>query len=184
MGKLDFFTEWERLKVEKKFLVGAVIVQAIVILVLVLALKSAYQDQRIIVLPPKVDQEFWGSGNTFSSTYLEQVAFFLSDRLLTVSPKTVKSSFDTIIGFVEPSAVRQLRESLNTQAEAIIRERVFQVFYPEKFTVDTTKRTMIVSGMLKRFSGNVYQYEAESIIRFTFNVREGRLYITSIEVIK
>jgi conjugal transfer pilus assembly protein TraE len=181
---MKFFTEWERLKAENKIMTIAIVALAITILVLTIALISAYKSQKVIVLPPKVDKEFWVSGNTFSSEYLEQVAFYLSDRLLTISPTTVKASFDSVIGFVEASSVRKLRESLDEQANTIIREKVYQVFYPAQFAVDTSKRIITVRGQLKRFSGNVYQYEAESAIQFSFYVREGRLYITSIEIIR
>ncbi|MDR0453806.1 MAG: type IV conjugative transfer system protein TraE [Deferribacteraceae bacterium] len=178
---MKFFTEWERLKVEKKLLLIMMTMLSFVIILLLFALLSAYKNQKVIVLPPKVDKEFWVAGNTLSSSYLEQVAFYLSDRLLTVSPATVRASFDTIIGFAEPSMIKLLRTSLSEQADTIIREKIFQVFYPAAFASDTQKRTITVKGTIKRFSGNVYQSEAESVIIFEYTVLEGRLYITSIE---
>jgi conjugal transfer pilus assembly protein TraE len=176
---LRFFTEWEKLKVEKKLLTAVIAILAVAIIVLAATLKSAYYNQKVIVLPPVVTDEFTLTGNSYSRSYLEQIAFYLSDRLLTISPTTVNSSFDTILKFAPESISRPLKESLDRQAETIIKERIYQVFYPTIF--DATPNTLSVSGNLKRFAGNVYQSETETTVIFQYYVNYGRIYITSFE---
>jgi conjugal transfer pilus assembly protein TraE len=158
---------------------AVIAILAVAIIVLVTSLKNAYYNQKVIVLPPVVTDEFTLTGNSYSRSYLEQIALYLSDRLLTISPTTVKSSFDTVLKFAPESVSRLLKESLDKQADTIIKERVYQVFYPTIF--DISPNTLSVSGNLKRFAGNVYQSEAETTVIFQYYVHYGRIYITSFE---
>jgi conjugal transfer pilus assembly protein TraE len=176
---LRFFTEWEKLKVEKKLLTAIIAILSVAIIVLVTALKSAYYNQKIIVLPPVVTDEFTVTGNAYSRAYLEQIAFYLSDRLLTISPVTVNSSFDTVLKFAPENVAKTLKDSLDRQADTIIKERIYQVFYPTSF--DATPNTMTVNGILKRFAGNVYQSETNTTVTYQYHVNYGRIYITSFE---
>jgi conjugal transfer pilus assembly protein TraE len=176
---MKFFTEWERLKVEKKLLMVIIAILSVTIIVLVFALKSAYFEQRIIVIPPVVSDEFAVSGNTYSKAYLEQIAYYLCDRLLSVSPETVKSSFDAVLQFADSGNINALKSSLDKQADTIIKERIYQVFYPAAF--EATPQILTVTGVIRRFAGNIYQSETQSVITFNYYVHNGRLYITSFE---
>jgi conjugal transfer pilus assembly protein TraE len=178
---MKFFTEWERLKVEKNLLMGIIAILSAAIIILVFALRSAIFDQRIIVIPPVVTDEFTISGNTYSKAYLEQIAYYLCDRLLSVSPETVNSSFDAVLQFGDSNNTRALKTSLDKQAETIIKERIYQVFYPTKF--DATPKTLTVTGNTRRFAGNIYQSEVLTTVVFQYYVHNGRLYITSFEAI-
>jgi conjugal transfer pilus assembly protein TraE len=176
---MRFFTEWERLKVEKKFLMTVIAILSIAIIVLAVSLRRAIFEQRIVVIPPVVTDEFTINGNNYSKAYLEQIAYYLCDRLLSVSPETVNSSFDAVLQFANSDNINLLKASLDKQAETIIKERIYQVFYPTKF--DATPKTLTVVGNVRRFAGNIYQSDVQTSVIFQYYVHNGRLYITSFE---
>jgi conjugal transfer pilus assembly protein TraE len=176
---MRFFTEWERLKVEKRLLMAVILILAASIIVLVFALRNAMFAQRVIVIPPIVRDEFSVSGNNYSKAYLEQIAYYLCDRLLSVSPESVKSSFDAVLQFAGSDNLNLLKSSLDKQAETIIKERIYQTFYPANF--GATPNSLTVEGSLRRFAGNIYQSETQTSVIFQYRINNGRLYITSFE---
>jgi len=180
---VKFFNEWDALKMDFSISKVALGGMTIVAIISSMAAYNAYKTKTVLVLPPGMTKQFEASGNRLSRSYFEQVGFFLSDRLLSVSPETVDISFDTVVPFLttDPDALKAIRAQMAAQAEEIKANDIYQVFYPMKMTVNEKGRIFTVEGMLKRMSGSSTVSGSKARINFGFDVRGGRLIITSIE---
>lgn len=181
--KFQFWNYMSKLKEERKLLTVAVIILAALSVILAIILMQTIKTRTVVVLPPKIDQEFWVSGNRLSTTYFEQVGYYLADRILTVNPRTASNSFDSIVQFLTTDArtMRKIREQLKTQADIIIAEQYYQAFYPERIILDEKNKTLRIVGKLRRDVGTIVT-ELSPHVEFSYDVQNGRLFITSIKV--
>jgi len=183
---MKFWNFWEKLDKENRVLKLGFLVLLIVFTVQSYLVIKLYDKKTIVVLPPRIEKEFWIAGDTLSKSYLEQVAYFIADRLFNVSPENVKSSIDMILPFLttEPENLKKIREQLIAYAREIIVNDIYQSFYAMKFLIakDRNKRTfMRIEGILRRTSGDVYIGQKKAVLNLFFKVKNGRLIIYELE---
>lgn len=180
---MKYFSLMKKLEEEVKW-------QAIVIIVLVFALVlegvllfKAYTSKTVIVLPPRVDREFWVSGNTLSFSYLDQTAKYLADRILSVSPANVDSSLASVYPFLttDPNQLKAIRDSLIAYSNSIKQNDLWQAFYPLRTLLDEKNQKIAVEGILKKTTGNVYVGEEKKTIVFAFEVQNGRFIVREVK---
>jgi conjugal transfer pilus assembly protein TraE len=138
-------------------------------------------NQKVIVLPPKVTKPFWVSGNLVSKSYLEQMGQFIAFFLFDVTKDTAKISVENILPYVEPQYYGLVRKMLYKQIKYIIDNDISRVFYPS--AVDVKNKGLIrVIGILKDMIEDnvVSQKQVELDIRY--KIKHGRFWITSIVV--
>ena len=181
---MKYYNFWEKIITENRIYQILILILAIVILFEGFLINHLYKEKQVLVLPPKIEKPFVVAGNKLSQSYLEQVAKYIADRILSVSPANVDESFDEIVPFLttDPSIVKQIKEQLALQAKKIKDNDIYQIFYPMKFYVDAKHRKMAVEGILRKMVGDTYAGQEKVIVEMGFTVRNGRLYITSIEV--
>ena len=182
----DFFSDWGRLKSENGTYRVITIGLTAALIASVFANYLLFQNKTVLVLPPKITQEFQVTGNELSTSYIEQVGFYLADRILSVSPQNVDASFDTIIPFLttNPEAVKVIKEQYATQAAAVKNNDIYQVFYPMKIFTNNTDGggRFSVEGHLKKMTGNTLITSGKTTVNFVFIVKNGQMIITNIEV--
>lgn len=142
----------------------------------------SWGKQKIVVVPPEIRKEFWVAGNKVSMSYIEQVFYFLSDRILSVSPENVESSIATIYPFLstDPGVLPLIEKQLYKYKKHVKENRIWQVFYPLSLKVEGNK--VKVSGILKKgVEGQLISNENKTIT-FTFSVKNGRLIVEGIEL--
>lgn len=181
---MKYYNFWEKLLTENRIYQIVIIALVIVIIVEGILINSLFKEKQVVILPPKIEKEFWVAGDKLSTSYLEQVAYYIADRVLSVSPATVDQSFDAILPFLttDPEAVKSIQSSLNLQAKKIKENDIYQIFYPMRFSVDEKRHKMYVEGMLRKMTGSTYIGQEKVILELFFTVKNGRLLITSIDV--
>lgn len=138
----------------------------------------------MVILPPKVEKEFWVSGNVLSTTYLEQVAYYIADRVMSVSPQNVDSSLDMLKPFfsMAPEDLEALEKVFMKISKAIKENDYYQVFYPLRFFVDSKRKVIVVEGIVRKMSGMQYIGEERKRVEIGFYVRNGRFFVKSLKV--
>jgi conjugal transfer pilus assembly protein TraE len=184
MRNFKYFSDFERLVKEVRF--QAIIIYALLFIVLLegIMLYRAAVNKTVIVIPPRVDKEFWVSGNELSSAYIEQVAVYLADSLLSVSPSNVDQALSRVMPFLttDPAQVKEIRDNFAAYAKAVKENDWWQSFYPMKVVVDDKHNKIDVYGVLRKMTGDVYVgQENNKVITFTYEVRNGRLIITGVK---
>ncbi len=184
MRNFKYFSDFERLAKEVRF--QAIIIYALLFIVLLegILLYRAATNKVVIVIPPKVEREFWVSGENLSYAYIEQVAVYLADSLLSVAPPNVDKSLSRIMPFLttDPAQVKEIRDSFAVYAKAIKENDWWQSFYPMRVVVDEKNQRIDVYGVLRKMTGNLYVgQENNKVISFNYEVRNGRLIITGVK---
>jgi type IV conjugative transfer system protein TraE len=184
MKTKTFFNNWTKLKEENNVLKVSVLVLTAGLIISVLTISKVSKDKTILILPPKVTKEFQVSGNNLSYEYIEQIGFYLSDRLLSISPANAQNSFDSIMPFLtkDPDAIKTIRESLMLQAKTIKDNDVYQAFYPMKVMINSSNNSFSVEGELKKMLGNNNVTSNRATVTFDFTVENGQLFIKSVGV--
>lgn len=179
-----FFSNWTALKEENNVLKISVLVLTAGLIASVMTISRISESRTILVMPPKITKEFQVSGNDLSYEYIEQIGFYLSDRLLSISPASAQNSFDSILPFLtkDPEAIKTIRESLMLQAKTIKDNDIYQAFYPMKVMINSKGERFSVEGELKKMSGNNNVSSSRATITFDFTVENGQLFIKSVGV--
>ena len=183
MRNFKYFSDFERLVKEVRF--QAIIIYALLFIVLLegIMLYRASTNKMVVVIPPRVDKEFWISGENLSYAYIEQVAVYLADSLLSVAPPNVDKALTRVMPFLttDPSQAKEIRDSFAAYAKAVRENDWWQSFYPMKVVVDEKHQRIDVYGVLRKMTGNIYVgQESNKVISFNYEVRNGRLIITGV----
>ena len=155
-------------------LAGVIVYQGIL-------LSEKVNNQKIVILPPKVDKEFWVAGNVVSKAYLEQMGQFVAFYLFNVDRNTAKTSIENILTYVEPKFYGEVRKMLHEQAEYIADNNIARVFYPS--TIDVSQKGIIkVIGILKDLIGNKVVNSRQVELTIGYKIKQGRFWIVSLKV--
>ncbi len=181
---MKYFDLLSKLDAQTRFLGLTTTLLAICLLFMSVTLFLLYSKKTVVILPPKVDKEFWVSGNTLSSSYLEQVAYFIADRVMTVSPQNVESSLDMIRPFfsTDPEDLKALDKVFIGIIKTVKENDYYQVFYPLRFMIDKKQKKLVVEGIVRKMSGMQYIGQERKTVTVRFYVKNGRFFVKGIEV--
>ena len=181
---MKYFDLLSKLDAQARFLGLTVTLLAVCLLLMSYTVFSLYSKKTVVILPPKVEKEFWVAGNTLSSSYLEQVAYYIADRVMTVSPQNVEGSLDMIRPFfsTDPEDLKELDKVFIKIVKTVKENDFYQVFYPLRFFVDRKANRLVVEGLVRKMSGMQYIGQERKTVTIEFFVRNGRFFVKGIEV--
>ncbi len=133
--------------------------------------------ERIVVVPPIVNRDFWVGTDTVSDSYLEQMSEFFSSLLLNVNPNSFKTRAEHLLQHVAPNAYPQLKMQLVERQLELERRAMSTAFYPLSFKVDRHKLLVELKGELKILVGNSAIESQIKTYHINFSQHQGRLYI-------
>lgn len=178
------FQKLKKLDNEKKFFGFIIIILVFVVLIQGILNYNLITANRTIVLPPAVTKEFWATDKQISESYFEQIGFYIADRVLSVSPETVDSSYISLLPFFDSNSesLKAVRDKLKSQAEFIKSEKMYQIFYPLRMYPDYSKKQIKIEGPMKKFIGELLVQESnKSYITITYDIKAGRFMIKSLD---
>lgn len=178
------FQKLKKLDNEKKFFGFIIIILVFVVLIQGILNYNLITANRTIVLPPAVTKEFWATDKQISESYFEQIGFYIADRVLSVSPETVDSSYISLLPFFDSNSesLKAVRDKLKSQAEFIKAEKMYQIFYPLRMYPDYSKKQIKIEGPMKKFIGELLVQESnKSYITITYDIKAGRFMIKSLD---
>jgi len=160
------------------FRIVTIVLLAVIVYQTIL-LGDKINNQRVVILPPKITKPFWVSGNKISKVYLEQMGQFIAFYLFDVDTHTAKISVENILPYVEPNFYNKVKEILYSQVKYIIDNDIARVFYPS--SIDVHKKGIIkVVGILKDIIGNKIVSSRQIELNIGYKIKEGRFWIVSI----
>ncbi len=131
----------------------AVMLVASMLATLLLALMLATQAgrERVIVVPPTIHKTFWVEAERASPEYLEQMAYFLAQLVLNVTPQSAEPQSRILLNYAAPTAYGELRTAMAANAERIKRDGSSTVFTPQDLIVDEARQRVGLRGLLTTF---------------------------------
>ena len=157
---------------------------SLVILSVALAFQSVFlfsKRERIIVVPPKIEKEFWVDSDSVSESYLEQMGAFLGSLALAKSSESYIMRTKLLLKYTSPSFEGALRQQLTKEFELLKRENASYVFFP--FSIQTNARdlTVLLEGDRILYAGGKEISNTKESYEMSFEYSGGRILLTGIE---
>ncbi|MFN7570478.1 MAG: type IV conjugative transfer system protein TraE [Betaproteobacteria bacterium] len=140
----------------------------------------------VAIVPPEVKRPYEIGSNFGNRDYLSDMANFVLQTVLTVSPDSVDYNNKVILKMTDPDGYGKLKADLEGAALRMKRDRVSTVWTPRKEEVQERDKRVKVSGRLKTYVADTLTSDREKEYLIEFNVTAaGRLYVVSLqEVVK
>ena len=107
--------------------------------------------ERIVLVPPTIHKTFWVEAERVSGEYLEQMAYFLLQLTLDVTPQNVDHQARVLLQYAAPASFGELRATMLATAERLKRDGASTVFSAQDVVVDETAQRVGVRGQLTTF---------------------------------
>ena len=99
-------------------------------------------SEKTIIVPPELDKPFSIQGETVSAAYIEQMAKYFIQLLLTYHSDNVSAQYEMVLHHVDPRVYSELKAQLSAQAERIHRNEIGSVFYLMGVQIAQKKATL------------------------------------------
>jgi len=151
---------------------------------ILLALKTFFHLERILVMPPEIHQSFWVEGNRVSNHYVEEMALFFAHLLLDTSEASAPFHREVILRYAQPESYGALKTQLLEDEQRYKKEQLSTSFKPSVVEVDNKKMTADLTGDLLSYVGSKKISQNRETYRFHFHYDHGRLQIVSFLLVK
>lgn len=178
------FSFLKMLETEKKFFMFITFSLVFALSIVSYLLYEANSRSRTIVLPPQVSKEFWVTDKQLSEAYFEQVGFYIADRVLSVSPDTINNIYPSLIPFfgTDSSSNKVIKQQLKDMGEFVIKENLYQIFYPLETRGNYKKKILTVRGSMKKFIGDLLVADKQNnSIDIYYDIEKGKFIIKKLQ---
>lgn len=135
-----------------------------------------------IVVPPEVRRPYEIGSNYANTDYLLDMAAYVLEKVLTVTPETVDYNNRVILKMAHPDGYAALKTMLDAAALRVKQERVSTVWIPRNEKVNERAMTVEVSGQRKTFIADKLTSQLDKVYLVQFSVTSsGRLYVSKVE---
>ena len=139
------------------------------------------KSERIIVVPPTVEQSFWIKGNNVSPEYLEQMGVFLGQLLLTKSTSSVPVQRSTLLRHSSPSFAQLLGQRLFEEEKTLKKQGGSYMFFLSQVDVSVDDLEVHLQGERRYYSRDkmVSSQQEKYILRF--ESKSGQIKLAGVE---
>ena len=128
-------------------LTGSILVNLVLA---VFAMRLAGRE-RVVVVPPTIHKTFWLESDRVSAEYLEQMAYFLMQLTLNVTPQSVDHQAKVLLQYAAPASFGELRTALLAAGERLKRDGASTIFSAQELAVDERALRVGLRGQLTTF---------------------------------
>lgn len=136
--------------------------------------------ERVVVVPPSINKTFWVESERVSAEYLEQMAYFLLQLTLNVTPQSIDHQSRTLLQYAAPAAYGELRSALTTAAERVKRDGASTVFSAQDLAVDASAQRVGVRGLLTTFISDRRVSEVSKGYAIELQYSGGRIFLKAL----
>jgi len=171
--------EWKSALAENFYLRVICLLLAIGMIVNVVFLRG---KDRLIIVPPKIDKEFWVDDKKSSEGYLEQMGIYLATLAGNMSPTNAEYNAKILSSYLDPSVFGQVKNEIAAQAAYFKRNNISQAFFPASTKIDTETGKVEVDGTAIRYIGSAKISQERSIVIVKFKTKDYNLRIEELYV--
>lgn len=178
--KQDYFSkDYENLKLQRNALAALTFFSSCSLLLSSYMLLS--KRERVVVMPASFNQTVWLDQHGVSATYLEQIAEYLAQGLLTKDAASASEKRDLVLHHTSPAFRKLLEKSLKEEEEKLKKEVASYVFFPVGRVVNPDKLEVKIGGNLKVYSGDRELSSKAKKYKLAFDYSGGRLLLREIK---
>ena len=166
--------EWKSALAENFFLRVLCLMLACGMVVNVVALRG---KDRIVIVPPKIEREFWIDENRVSESYLEQMALFFATFAANMSPSSAEYNAKILASYTDPSAYAEFKNEIGGQAAYFKKNNITQAFFPEATKIYPDEGRVEIMGQAMRYVGQTKISTEKVIVNVKMRVKNYTLRI-------
>jgi len=148
---------------------------------IILGLFLFQKNDRIVVMPPEIKEQFWVEKNLVSPGYMQEWTLFFAHLLLDNHPGSIRFNNNIILRNIVPESYTALKQQLSEEAEKYSNKQLITMFAPIKVDVDIHKMTALIKGKFISKVGDRIIKQREEIYEFTYKYQYGKLLIKNFE---
>ncbi len=133
--------------------------------------------ERIVLVPPSIHKTFWVESERVSSEYLQQMAYFLLQLTLDVTPLNVDYQAGLLMQYAAPASLGELRAAMAASAEGLKRDGASTVFSARDLVVDEATQRVGVRGQLTTFVSDRRVSEVSKAYVIELQYVGGRVFL-------
>jgi conjugal transfer pilus assembly protein TraE len=152
--------------------------------ILTVSLVMALKTEKIILVPPEIEQPMWVTAKKVSPEYLSGMSLYLSNLLLNVTASSAPLQHQLFLKIVDSKNYQHIKGSLAIEEEKLQKEHM-----SIHFQLDSVKTD--VSHLIAHIAGNVEYRVGEAVLpvkhltyALQFSYTQGFLKLLSFEEIK
>ncbi len=153
-------------------------------LLLTISVCRMINRERIVIIPPLINQSFWVEQNAVSPEYLSQMTTFLAQLRLNLTASNAAYQRDALLRYTDPAYYGDLKTELVNEADHLEKTHTNLIFYPVEVTVDIQHFTTNITGDLSATVGNDLLPTQRISYQLGFRYSAGRLWLKSFNEIK
>lgn len=147
--------------------------------VLVVLTVRLVDRERVILVPPTINKTFWVDAEHVSGEYLEQMAYFLMQLTLDVTPQNVDHQARVLMQYAAPASFGELRAAMLATAERLKRDGAATVFSARDLIVDEIRQRVGVRGQLTTFISDRRVSDVSKGYAIELQYAGGRVFLKS-----
>jgi conjugal transfer pilus assembly protein TraE len=146
---------------------------------LILLVGWSFSHQKRVIVPVEFKQPFIISDSTVDASYLRQMALFFVAERLSVTPNNINQSHNLILQYTDSRFYHEFLSILDKEKQAVIKQNISSVFYPEEVMPNTKELSVLIKGTLTHWVGDtpIAPVKKNYIIKFSY--RSGDLKVVS-----
>ncbi len=169
----------ESLRRQNHVWLGVSLILACANLVMILVvLKSAGHD-RVVLVPTEICHKFWVGRNEVDPAYLEDMAVYVAERILTYNPDSLASQLNAVFPLMDPAYVHDLQKQLEDQVARVHQQKISSSLFIQSVHV-LGMQVEVRAVLMLTIQKDVIQ-ETPARITIQFSDREGRIYVQSFQ---
>jgi len=154
-----------------RFLRFVVFILAVAVVVNGLFVYSTRKYDKVVLLPPQLEEEAYVSYHDASESYLASMAKHVLSLRFNYTPANVSDQFNSYLKLLSSSFYPDEMKALYKIKDEVVKSHVASAFFPEKVEVNKKEKKVYVFGKL-----NQWTYDKK------FLVDESRLYVIKYSV--
>lgn len=162
---------------DKRFYRLMFMISVVACLGMAIAVNRLIGVERTIIVPPEISKSFWIDNNKVSKSYLEEMALYIAQLELTITPDSFRFQSDQLLRYVYPSAVGEMRSSLDARETQLRRDQIASWFAPADVFADEKNLQVKLKGRLTSYVGKEQLPPAEKTYLVEFFYNNSRLYL-------
>jgi conjugal transfer pilus assembly protein TraE len=167
-------------KGENRLLKFIILVIGIVTLLNTGIMLKALSYQRVVIVPPGLQEKTTIQGNKLDEIYVSTFVRYISSLAFSYTPATARRQFDELLLHFDPIAYPQGKTTFYNLAEKVVDTQVTQAFYINKITVNTETKKIEIEGTKRQYIDDRKVEDGKKNYFIDYTIFNGRFYIMAI----
>lgn len=176
----NYLNEKAKYKGENRLMRFIILVIGLVTLLNTGIMLKALSYQRVVIVPPGLQDKTTIQGNSLDEVYVSTFARYISSLAFSYTPATVRRQFDELLLYFDPGAYPQGKTTFYNLAEKVADTQVTQAFYINKITVNTQTKKIKIEGIKRQYIDDRKVDDGKKDYYIGYTMLNGRFCITSI----